>query len=165
MLSSNSAKTGRFGVIASVESGQDKMVIERIGEMVSSHVRDLAKDGRDFLIRTRRTMADAESVGAMFVEAKRWKVIIWIALENYEQSQIGEHTFLPLPDSMRWPFSSIEWFSRIDTYTDDEENEQPFAVSIAKVGDMWFEEGFIMEFNRQTYVRIEVPKANTTKVI
>lgn len=152
-----SARTGHFGFIVNTKPDEVERMTKRAGEMVSRHVRDLAEDGRDFLIRTRRTMADSESAGAMFTNSElRYKVIIWVALETYGQAQVGEHAFLPLSDTMHHP--PIEWFVQEDTYIDDGGNEQPCTVNIAKIEDRWFTEGFIMEFNRSAYLRIEPPE-------
>ncbi len=145
-------KTGRFGFLFGIRlEDNESQIMDRSAAIVARQIGELVKDGRDFLIRTRRTLSDSENVGTMFAnDVKRYKVVTWIALESYNQAQIGECAFLP-------PDTGIEWFTRPDTYTDDEGKEQPMRVSIAKVGKLWFEEDFIMEYNRQTYRRIEPP--------
>ena len=146
--------TGRFGGIVNVPPNEGEQVIERISEVVSKHVKTLSMDGRDFSIRTYRTKADNEHAGQMFSDQHRYKTVLWVALENYNDARIGEHAFSPSPEQ----HIQVEWFSLPATCIDLEGNEQPGTPRFAKIKDIWFKKDFIMGRNRQTYLRIEPPE-------
>lgn len=154
LAKSNPSKviTGRFGGLISVGVNnpiEKERAAERLGTMLFQKMHDIALDGRQFLIRTYRKFADSETTSEMFTnDTIRYKSILWVVLERYEDAKIGEHVLLP------------EDYKSIGEHYKPKSNKEDRFVQITNIRDLWFKNEFVFDAERFAFRRIEPPNPN-----